>query len=452
MIGDFECSNELFNRIYELVDWAVRSNLQHVLTDCPHREKLGWVEVSYLMWPSIAYRYRIPSLYSKVARDIRGAQLGNGMVPCIAPEYTVFSGGFRYSPEWASACIIDPWYMYRWYGDRRTLERHYPAMQRYLQYVKETSDDLLAKPGLGDWYDYLPGQRMGPSKLTSTKLTATATFYYDAKIMARVARLLGKSDDAERYRKLAQLIRRRFNEAFYNPEQKFYDRGSQTAQAMPLVLDMVPEDDRAAVLEHLVEDIRKRGNQQTAGDVGHRYLLQSLAKAGRSDVVFDMTDRTEVGSYGGIIEQGWTCMPEAWNANPGASMNHCMLGHIQEWFQQSLGGIQLDPAAPAFKRIVLRPAVVGDLQWVKTHHDSMYGRIGSRWKMEEGRWVWTVEVPPNTTAEVHLPARSREAVTEKGRAVPESPGVAFEGKDSGRLVYKVGSGTYRFAVQRPLSR
>ncbi|MEF8787759.1 MAG: family 78 glycoside hydrolase catalytic domain, partial [Planctomycetota bacterium] len=170
IVGDFECSNELFNRIYELVDWAVRSNLQHVLTDCPHREKLGWLEVSYLMGPSIAYRYRIPALYSKVARDIRGAQLKNGLVPCIAPEYTVFDGGFRYTPAWASACIIDPWYMYRWYGDRRTLERHYPAMQRYLQYVKETSEDLIAKPGLGDWYDYLPGQRIGPSKLTSTKL------------------------------------------------------------------------------------------------------------------------------------------------------------------------------------------------------------------------------------------------------------------------------------------
>ena len=444
--GGFSCSSELFNRIEVLVDWAVRSNLQHVLTDCPHREKLGWLEVSHLMFPSIAGRYDVENLYPKICRDMREAQLDDGMVPCIAPEYTVFRGGFRYSPAWASAMILNPWYTYQWFGDRRVLEDNYTAMKRYLAFMKETSEDLIARPGLGDWYDYVPGKRPGRSKLTPTKLVSTAMFSYDATVMAKTAAVLGHKSDAAEYNALAARIRDRFNQEFYHPDTKRYADGSQTAQAMALYMHLAPEADRPAVLKALVEDIRSKTNLQTAGDVGHRYLLRRLAEGGRNDVIFDINNRTCIGSYGGIIKQGWTSLPEAWDANPTSSMNHCMLGHVQEWFMRDLAGINPDPDAPGFKRVIIRPNVAGDLTAAAGWHDGPYGRIATSWRIDNGKLRLHVTVPANTTAEVYMPAIAREGVTESDKPVDQAHAVRFVRMQSGQVVLQVGSGDYDFAT------
>jgi alpha-L-rhamnosidase len=422
--GRFTSSSPLFNRIDELVDNAVRSNFQSVLTDCPHREKLGWLEVAHLMGPSILYNYDAAGMYAKIARDAREAQLPNGLVPDIAPEYTVFRGGFRDSPEWGSTAAIVPWQLYKWFGDLGVLRESYPAMVRYAGYLASLARGHIVSQGLGDWYDIGP-RPPGQSQLTPKGITATAVYYEDVRILAEAAALLGKPADAARWAAMGAEVRRAFHTTFFKPGERYYGTGSQTAQAMPLVYGMVPVERRAAVVEQLVRDVRSRGDQQTAGDIGYRYLIRALTDAGRSDVLWAMNTRTNVPSYGAQIAQGVTSLAEAWDANPHSSQNHCMLGHVQEWFITGLAGIGQAPDSVGFERIVIRPQVVGDLAGAGAYYDSIRGRIESRWTREQDKFTLEVRIPPNATATVYVPARG------------------------GVQTHAIGSGTYRFTSVLP---
>ncbi len=450
MVGSFACSSPLLNDIHRLIDWAVRSNLGHVLTDCPHREKLGWLEVSYLMEPSIACRYDIAAFYRKVTRDIRDSQDGNGAIYTVAPNYPRFSGGFRYTPEWGAAGVILPWQIYHRYGDRRVLQDNYDAMKRFVDYMGNTSKDLIPAAGLGDWYDYGHGQGNGPARFTPPELTAMATFYRCTQIVAQTAGLLGNDRDRATYEALAERIKSRFNATYFNGRDEYSNQGSpQTANAMALVTGLVPPATAEATVDCLVADIRARGNQQTAGDVGFSYLVQALARYRRHDVLFDIAQRRDLGSYGYIRDHGWTSLPEAWDANTSASMNHCMLGHLQQWFYHDLAGIQCDPNAIAFERIVICPQVVGDLGWVKAHYDSVHGRIVSEWRRDRQTLTMRVTVPVNTTALVYVPTLDVSALTESGRSLEEAYGVRLLGTERDRAVLEVGSGSYTFVSQLP---
>jgi hypothetical protein len=445
-VGAFSCANPLVNRIHDLIDAAIKSNLQSVLTDCPHREKLGWLECSHLLAGCVMYNHDVPTFYAKIANDMAEAQLANGMVPDIAPEYTVFGSGFRDSPEWGSAYVITPWQVYEMYGDRTLLERHYEGMKRYVEYLKSTSKEQIVAHGLGDWYDIGPGGP-GESKLTSKGLTSTAVYYQDLVILKDTASLLGKADEARKFDEQANAVMDAFNRKFFNAEKNQYDRNSQTANAMPLVLGLVPEDRRAAVLDGLVAQIRAGGNRVTAGDVGFNYLVRALSDGGRGDVLYDMLIRDDGPGYAFQLKKGATSLTEAWDTNPGSSQNHCMLGHIEEWFYRGLGGISSDPAGPGFKRIIVKPQIAGDLGGANVAYDSPYGRIGSEWKREGGRLSLKITIPVNTTATVFVPAKDAGAVTEGGQSAEKAQGIKFLHMDGGAAVFAAGSGTYSFEVK-----
>ncbi|MBC7417674.1 MAG: family 78 glycoside hydrolase catalytic domain, partial [Pedobacter sp.] len=187
-MGTFNCSNQLFNRTNTLIDWAIRSNMMSVLTDCPHREKLGWLEEAHLMGASICYNYDVATLYNKIADDMIISQAANGLIPDIAPEYVEFGGGFRDSPEWGSSGIIVPWYTYQWYGDSQILRESYPMMQKYIGYLKSKASNNILAHGLGDWFDIGP-KSPGESQLTPKGVTATAIYYYDLTILVKIATL-----------------------------------------------------------------------------------------------------------------------------------------------------------------------------------------------------------------------------------------------------------------------
>ena len=240
-----------------------------VLTDCPHREKLGWLEVTHLMGGSIQYRYDISRLYAKQVNDMRTAQHANGMVPTIAPQYVTFSPDFIDTPEWGSAFVIIPWNLYEWYGDLAPLRDNYERMKRYVDYLGSRADNHIVAYGLGDWYDIGP-DRPGYAQLTSNGVTATAIYYQDVKILERAARLLGKEADVRKYAALASDIKRAFNEKFFDKKTLKYDRDSQTANSIALHMDLVEPQYKAVVRQNLIDDIRRRGNALTAGDVGYR--------------------------------------------------------------------------------------------------------------------------------------------------------------------------------------
>jgi hypothetical protein len=446
VVGDFECSNPLINRIHKLILAAIRCNLQSVLTDCPHREKLGWLEVSHLLGQGIMFNYRTPTFYAKVSQDMRESQLPNGLVPDIAPEFTVFGGGFRDSPEWGSAVAFDPWQVRQFYGDTSLLERHYDVMARYVAYLGSKATNHIVAHGLGDWYDIGP-RDPGPSQLTSFGLTATAIYYGDIVILSEAARLSGKAQEAERYEQLAAEVRSAFNARFFHRGTGQYDTGSQTAQAMPLVLGLVEPNQRQSVLETLIRSIRTNGNRVTAGDVGFMYVVRALTDAGRSDVLFDLVTQTNGPGYADQLRKGATTLTEAWDANPASSHNHCMLGHAEEWFYRGLAGIRPEPSSRGFKRFVIQPSVVGDLTWVRAHHDSPYGRIMSAWKRSGKQFSLEAVVPPNTTATIHVPAGDAATVKEGGKPASGGRGLRFLGTDHGVARFEASSGRYAFSSE-----
>jgi hypothetical protein len=443
-VGTFACANPRLNAIRDLVRWAQRSNMVSVLTDCPHREKLGWIEQFHLNGPSIRYEFDTARIFTKAMRDMADAQTDEGLVPNIAPEYTEFKGAFRAAAEWGAAFILVPWQQYLFDGDIDMLREHYEAMTRYVAYLDSRVRDGILADGLGDWYDFdlaTPGR----ANLTPPPITATAYYYLDVLTMSQIARVLGKDGDAEAYGRKAAAIRERYNREFFDAARLSYGTGSQASLAIPLALGLVEHAGgvRQAVLGALVRDIEHRG-YATAGDIGFRSVLQALGGNARSDVVYRLIDQDEKPGYGYQIRKGGTSLAESWDASLSASQNHFILGQIIEWFYQDLAGITVDEAGPGFKAFVLRPQPVDGLGWAEARYDSLRGRISSRWERHGDRLTLTLTIPANTSAEVHVPSRNGGSVTEGGAAAASRPGVTFIRRDVDAVVYRIESGRYVF--------
>ena len=437
--GHFSSGVTLLNQIHALIDRAILSNLVSVITDCPTREKLGWLEQTYLAGSSIMNNYGVLKLYEKIAGDMAEAQLANGLIPAIAPEYVAFvhengdSTNFRDSPEWGSAGILSPWEAYQFYGDAQILKDHYESMVRYVSYLRTKLQDGMLNYGLGDWFDIGP-RAPGEAQLTGKGLTATAIYYQDLRTLAAIASLLGNEDDASTFDKEAAEVRESFNRHLLHADTATYDRGSQTAQAIPLVLGMVPENLRQAVLENLIKDIRAHADHVTAGDIGFHYVVRALTDNGRSDVLFDMLSRDDSPSYGYQLERGATTLTEAWDANPGSSQNHFMLGHAEEWFYRGLAGIDVDMSRPESHQIAIRPAFLAKVPEAEAEVHTVLGSVESSWTREGTKVVWRVGIPAGSRATVALPQRAAEVSMNGGKPPQASP--------SGELC--LGSGTYEF--------
>ena len=438
-VGTFNCSNRLFNRTFELIDWAVRSNMQSLLTDCPHREKLGWLEEAHLMQYSMQYRYDLEMLYHKIMGDMEDSQTSNGNIPTIAPEYVHFDSGFEDTPEWGSAFIICPWYVYKWYGDKSLLSRYYDSMKRMLSYLSSREDkDGIVAYGLGDWFDIGP-DRPGVAQLTSNGVTATAIYYYDTKIMAETALLLNKQDDYTLYNNKAESIKQAFNKRYLNSDG-YYDRNSQTANAMAVYMGLVPDDKKDIVMKHLVADIQSRGNSLTAGDVGYRYVVQTLKDNGYSQVINDMNSRYDVPGYGWQLSHGATALTESWQAYGFVSNNHLMLGHLQEWFFNGIGGISQTDNSIAWKEVCINPQIVSSVNQATTSFISPYGKITCDWKIVGNKYMLEINIPANSKAVVHLPTTEADKITDYGMPLSKD-NAQVTGNET---IFKIGSGHYYF--------
>jgi hypothetical protein len=452
-VGEFQCSDDLFNRIHALVRWAQRGNMMSLMTDCPQREKRGWLEEDHLNGPALRYEFDLAQLFTKQMNDMADSQLANGLVPTTAPEYTVFRdrgqtnrderGRFGDSPEWGSAFILVPWQQYEFDGDLELFRRHYDAMTNYIAFLDGRASNHIINYGLGDWYDLGP-KAPGMAQLTPIALTGTAFYFLDVQIMAQAAAWLGKTNDAHAFSELAGEIRAAFNDRFYHPTNRSYATGSQCANSIPLVMGLCDPANRAAVLDAVVGDVRARGNALTAGDVGYRYLLLALAEGGRSDVIFDLNNQSDKPGYGYQLKKGATSLTEAWNAGRSSSQNHFMLGQIMEWFYHDLAGIQNGPGSPGFKQVLIRPQPVGDITWTRAQFNSIRGKIVSDWKREGDKFALKVSIPANTTATVFVPAKTSAGVTESGKPASSSRGVKFLRDENGCAVFEIGSGDYDF--------
>lgn len=400
-IGSFECSNPRINATHQIIDRAIRSNWQAVWTDCPSREKLGWLEQDWLNGEALVYNYDARRMIEQTMQNIVDAQHDDGSMPEIAPEYTQFTGTwarpFQESPEWGGAIIALPMLYWQHYGDMDLVDQHYDAMKRYLAYLVSQDSCFILNMGLGDWYDYGPG-KAGFSKNTPTALVSTAHYYQWMCYMYVMAKRLGHKQDAEWYNLRADSIRHSFNRTFYDVQKKTYATGSQCSLALPLYLKMVPEGDYQAVLQNLIKDIKAHGNRLTTGDIGNRYLFSVLIQNDQRELLYTMLNHDDVPGYGYQIKKGHTTLTEQWNPDLGASMNHFMMAHIENFLIPDLLGIRRTG-----ELIEIHPHPVGDLTWCKGSTMSAYGEVKVSWQITNGTFALDIDIPLGGFADVCLP-------------------------------------------------
>jgi hypothetical protein len=407
--GSFSCSSALQNGAHRLIDWAIRSNVSYVETDCPHREKNGWQEETWHMARAVSYAYDTRSLLRKIARDIRDTQLPDGHIPTNCPNYLVGvppHGYWNEAPEWGISGVLVPWHLYEWYGDTSALAAGYESMKKYVDYLTSQAKDGIITSNLGDWCDYGHGKPPGNSQWTPNEVTATAIWAIGAATVSRAAVALDRPSDMIAYRGLFDRIRKEFQRHFYDPATKTVrNNGScQAAHSIALCAGLIPDRDRKEVLRGIVNELEKRNWQQTVGEVTQVFFVRALAEGGRNDVLHRVYARETRGSYGYMVRQGLTTLPESWDATPGTgmSMNHYMLGHLMEWHYAYVAGIRQQPGSTGWRRVIIAPEP-GALTSARASFQSPRGRIAVDWTRKGKRFEMTVTVPRGMEAEAIMP-------------------------------------------------
>lgn len=463
--GHFASSDTLLNRIYQATIWAQRGNLHSIPTDCPHREKGGYLGDGQVIAEASMHDFRhMRPFYEKWLNDMKDEQQENGRIPNTAPTLI---GGMGGGVPWGSAHILIPWWMYQFYEDTSILEENYESMKFYLDFLHDLArnDSEPAERyvindfgtywySLGEWC--APGEtRDGPNH----PVASTYYWYLSSKTFSDIASVLGRTEDQVRYRALADSILGAFNEKFFDPETNLYgwDKPFQTYLLFALHQDMVPEGHKDDVMKRLIDDIMiTREGHLGTGILGTKHLFPVLAHAGREDVIHTVVTKKTFPSYGYWIENGATTLLEHWGGE--SSHNHQMFGSVNEYFYKYLAGIRspMDDGVPVgYREIHIKPYVPEGLEWVEASVETIRGKVTSRWEQREDGVELTVTVPAGTTGKISVPTRGfgSVAVTESGNPVWNEgnfvagvEGVTGGVMEDGFATFDVGSGTYRFDV------
>lgn len=438
--GEFKCSNELLNQIQHAARWSILSNYMGIPTDCPHREKNGWTGDAHLSAEQVLFNFNPMTAYTKWMSDFKDVQRKTGQLPGIVP-----TGGWGYNwgsgPAWDSAIILIPWYMYLYCGDKAILEDMYDNMKKYVDFMTTMATDDILEFGLGDWCP----PKGGPNgHKCPVWVTSTAYYYVDTYILSKVAGILGKDEDVNKYTQLAQRVRNVFRNKFFETTsgQIMVAVKDQTSLSCALYQGLVDEDEKQKVLELLVEEVEKADRHIDCGILGAKYIMHVLTELGRADLAYAMATQTTFPGWGYWIAQGATTLWETWSGD--ASRNHHMFSDISGWFYKGVAGINPDPEAPGFKNIIFKPNPVGDLRWVNAWHESMYGKIVCNWAVEGDNFVLGIVIPPNSTGTVYIPASVPESVMESGKPIYKQSCIQIKGYQRGYVVLFVQSGEYHF--------
>jgi alpha-L-rhamnosidase len=453
--GAFQCSNKLVNQIAKNIRWGTRGNYRSMPTDCPQRdERQGWLGDRSEESHGESYLFNISGLYGKWVGDMADSQRDDGSISDVCPAYWPL---YNDNVTWPCTFIVAPGMLYKQYGDKRILEKHYDAMKKWILYMQKYLDNgILPKDNYGDWCVPPEEQHLihsnDPARKTPGDFLGTSFYYHCLMLMSDYANVLGKQQDVNDFRALAEIVKTAFNKKFLDEGEAKYANGAETTCVLPLAFGLAPDSVREKLFGRLVDHIMNVGKGHLAtGLVGGQFLMRTLSDNGRPDVAFTITTQTSYPSWGYMIDKNATTIWELWNgdtADPAMnSHNHVMLvGDLNTWFYEYLGGIRA--ASPGFKQITLRPYIEPGLQNVEASHKSPYGTIYSRWRTEKDRLFWQVTIPANTTARVYVPATDAAKVTESGKALADMPELRLVEVKDGAVVLDAGSGQYSFEVAR----
>ncbi len=437
LVGEINSSNETLNKIWKAANSSYLSNLFGYPTDCPQREKNGWTGDAQINIETGLYNFDAITIYEKWMADHRDEQQPNGVLPAIIPTdgwgYTWANG-----PDWTSTIAIIPWNIYLFYGDTKILADNYENLKRYVDHIAELYPTGITDWGLGDW---VPVKSMTPKEFTST-----AYYFVDATILSKAAKILGKQNDKEKYRDLADKIKNALNEKYLNRETGIYGSGLQTELSVPLQWNLVPEDMIAKVVENLAKRVEADNKHIDVGLLGTKAILNALSENGYADLAYEVASQETYPSWGWWIVNGATTFYENWdiNAKSDISMNHIMFGEIDAWYYKALGGIFPDEKKPGFKNIILKPNFVKGLNHFDAKHESPYGEIVSSWKKSGNEVDYQVSVPANSTATLYL--RAKDVVSNLDAS--ESADIKVAENNGEHVVLLLASGSYSFKIKQ----
>lgn len=444
-------SSDLVNQMWSIGIWGQRGNFLSIPTDCPQRdERLGWMGDAGVFWRTGTYNFDIAAFSQKFIQDITDAQNRQGAFTNVSPNTLPSSlneagdpppdSDLVGAPGWGDAGVIVPWTTWMQYGDQKTIEKNWDAMQHWMEFIQSRNPDFLRKNGVGpnfaDW--------LAPDQKTNKDLLATAYWALIANMMSQMGNAVGKAAEAKRYDDLVQNIRAAFQKA-YIKEDGTVGTGTQTSYVVALYTKMAPEALEPLLVEKLVKDIEARNWHLSTGFLGTPFLLFTLADHGRTDVAYRLLLNDTYPSWGYMLAKGATTWWERWNGDTGDpsmnSYNHYAFGSVVAWVYRYAAGIDTAPNSPGFKEIIIHPHLDARITAARADYDSVYGKIVSDWKgTPNGPFSLRVTIPANTSAKVFLPVIPGARLMEDRNPVESQ----LEG---GSYRVRVGSGSYHFEVR-----
>lgn len=467
--SSFETSSPLLNKLWQNILWTQRDNMHSIPTDCPQRdERMGWMGDIQIFVGTGIFNMDMGAFYTKWMRDVRDAQTPDGRFPDFAPHpfqktlATMKGGDFMGVAGWADAGVVVPWRLWQLYGDKRQLAENYESSKRWIEFVRQNNPDLLWKNKRGnDYGDWLNSDTMKHPSIPAKggevpkHVFATMMFAHATDLVAKMADVLQKPDEAAKYGALFNDIRAAFNKAYVKNDGKI-EGDTQAGYALALHFDLLSEAKRALAVKHMLTGIAKyKGHMSTGFHSTYRMMLE-LTKAGHNELAYQLINHTTFPSWGYSIENGATTIWERWDGyvkgrgfqDKGMnSFNHYAIGAVGEWMYRVILGINNDDAKPAYEHFVIRPYPGGGLTWAKGSYNSIRGKIESSWRVEGGGVKLDVTIPANTSATVYVPAKNAESVLEGGASASQAAGVQFVRMDGSAAVFEVQAGKYSFAAR-----
>jgi alpha-L-rhamnosidase len=451
LTGEFECSDQLVNRLQQNIVWGQRGNFLDVPTDCPQRsERLGWTADAQVFIPTALFNYHGGPFFTKWLRDLKADQLPDGNVPFVIPN---MEGG-KGSVAWGDAATIVPWTVYQAYGDKRLLAEQYDSMKAWVEYIRrQGKNEYLWNTGFhfGDWLA-LDAKENSFVGATPKDLIATVFFAYSTRIVRDAAEVLGKTGEAQEYSVLLEKIIEQFNHEFISPSGRLVSP-TQTAHVVALMFDMVDGKAKERTAFELNELIIQNDYHLNTGFVGTPYLCLALSKGGYHETAVKLLMKDDFPSWLYQVKKGATTVWEHWDSikQDGSfwsdqmnSFNHYAYGSIGNWLYKVVAGLDMDAESTAYKKIKIEPKFAGiSLTYGKASYESMYGKILSSWRLTNDEVEMQVEIPVNTTAEILLPKARLADVLEGNQPLVSGDLHSYiETPEGVRL--SIGSGHYQF--------
>lgn len=445
----FTCSNELLNKIHDMVKNTEASNLHSIPTDCPQRdERMGWLNDLTVRIEQALYNFDLAKFYAKYIKDVSDIQGADGSVTCTAP----FKYGARPGDPVCASYLLLALKSYEFYGNLEIIKNNYDGLKAWTDFLasKTTEEGIVNYSYYGDW---CPPVKFGRSDNNAVSLNtpglliSTGYLYYCAKMMSKMAALTGRNQDVEYFDNLAEKTADAFNKKFWDEKAGGFGSNNQACNSFALFLGLVTEDKTQRVVENLVKDVEANEFHLTTGNLCTKYLMEMLTEYGHVDAAYKIASQESYPSWGFMLANGATTLWERWENETTSAMNshnHPMMGSIDSWFFKYILGIRPDISGAGFEKFSIHPHIPEDMTFAEGEFKTVKGIIKSSWKKKNGNIAIMVTIPANTTAEVYVPIKDINAVTIDGKKTTEVKEIRFIRQQGVYAVYEAGSGSYMF--------